>query len=390
MKALRNDVLVIGGGPAGATAAFQLSDWGIGVTLIDRARFPRDKACGESLSPGAIARLASLGMWHAPPGPESTGNGVPGKLIRGMSIRSPRGTTFRGLYTAGSAGLAIRRTVLDRALLESARRRGATVMEGLEALRAETGPDGGAVVHARDTGGLAPIRVEARHVIVADGRRSFVARQLGFLEPELRGAGRRYAVRAHVDGVSDLSDFAEMQVGRGGYCGVAPLSKASANICYVLFDGGVDMKPHAMAADFRRHVSGFPDVAKRIEGARIEPDIQVVGPLRLRSNRQISGPFIACGDTTGFLDPFTGEGIAHAIASGALGAAAVRASLEGSIGSFAEYEGRVRRLRRIKGAAARFLYGLVSRPALADSAAAFFSRLPRLGNSVVRLFGDQV
>lgn len=263
-------------------------------------------------------------------------------------------------------------------------------MEGIEALRAEPGPGGQAVVHARDTGGRTVLRIEARRVIVADGRRSFVARQLGFIEPEPVGdRRRRFAVRAHVDGASDLSDFAEMQVGGGGYCGIAPLSETSANICYVLFSRRVDMKPHDLAADFRRHLQAFPEVAKRVEGARIDGAVRVIGPLRLRSNRQARGPFIACGDTTGFLDPFTGEGIAHAIASGALGAAAVRASLEGA-GSFGEYEREVRRLRRVKGAAARLLYGLVSRPVLADSAASFFSRLPRLANAVVQLFGDQV
>ena len=65
----RTDVLVVGGGPAGATAAFQLAKCGAQVTLIDRATFPRDKTCGESLSPGALARLRAqcyvrMGDWQ--------------------------------------------------------------------------------------------------------------------------------------------------------------------------------------------------------------------------------------------------------------------------------------------------------------------------------------
>jgi menaquinone-9 beta-reductase len=201
---------------------------------------------------------------------------------------------------------------------------------------------------------------------------------------------RRYAVRAHCEGVSDLTEFAEMQVGRGGYCGIAPISRTRANICYVRFADRLDMSPRTLAADFQRGVATFPDVARRVESAAIENDIKVIGPLRIRSRRQALGPFIACGDTTGFLDPFTGEGIAHAIASGALGAAAVQDSLAGRRDAFDRYEREVRALRRVKGTTARLLYGLVSRPTLAESAAMVFARMPRLGDAIVQLFGDQV
>ena len=391
MSDFRTDVLVIGGGPAGATAAHQLAAAGVSVTLIDRARFPREKTCGESLSPGAIARLSILGMWEPPSALDARAAETGGKTIRGMRIRSPRGTTFLGMYKPGGAGLAIRRTTLDRELLESARRRGARVIEGLEAVRTVRTPEGQAVVYARDTGGLVTRRIYAKRVVVADGRSSFVARQLGFIEPESgQRESRRYAVRAHCNAVADLTDLAEMQVGDGGYCGVAPLSKTSANVCYVLFTDRLDMKPGDLASDFRRDLRAFPEVARRLESAEVEGDICVIGPLRLRSRRQTAGPFIACGDTTGFLDPFTGEGIAHAIATGALAAAAARASLEGHSRPFQAYESQVRRLRRVKGTAARLLYGLVSRRVLADSAALVFARLPRLGNVVVQLFGDQI
>lgn len=391
MKTHRADVLVIGGGPAGATAAFQLASAGIGVTVVDRARFPREKVCGESLSPGAIARLHAIGMW---PADEAGSESPPGSLpLRGMKVRSPRGITFSGAYRGGAdgTGIAIRRRVLDHSLLERARARGARIVEAVEATRGEVTPDGEAAIFARDSEGSATLRYEAKRVIVADGRRSFLARQLGFIEPEnLNHERRRFAVRAHCEGVTGLSDFAEMQVGRGGYCGIAPLSATRANVCYVLFTNRLDIAPNTIERDFRRHVEGFPGVAHRLGHARIEGAIGVVGPLRMRSKRQTNGPFLACGDTTGFLDPFTGEGIAHAIATGIQAAAAVGESLQGRKGALRGYEQDVRSLRRIKGASALFLYGLVSRHALADAAAVVFARAPRLGDAVVRLFGDQV
>ena len=383
---------MIGGGPAGSTAAFQLAAAGIGVALVDRATFPRDKTCGESLSPGALARLRAIGMWQ-PQKDDAAGPDINGLPIRGMRIRSPRGTTFFGQYKADrkSPGLAIRRIVLDVQLLARARERGVRVLEGIEAVGAEQNTDGSAVVSCRAVHGGAALRVQAKRVIVADGRQSFLARTLGFIEPEIDDPGhRRYAVRAHCAGVTGLSDLAEMHVGDGGYCGIAPLSKTNANICYVRFTGRLNMTPRTLEADFRRDVGAYPEISRRLQSARFEGRIRIVGPLRIRSRRQAIGSFIACGDTTGFLDPFTGEGIAHAIASGVLGADAVRTSLDGGEGSFRDYERRIRDLRRVKGLAALLLYGLVSRRSLANGAASVFARMPRLGNAVVQLFGDQV
>jgi flavin-dependent dehydrogenase len=281
--------------------------------------------------------------------------------------------------------------VFDEQMLASARSRGARVLEGVEVFRGRETSSGGAIVEARPTGGAAAFRIFARKVIVADGRGSFLARQLGFIggDPK-QPSPPRFAVRAHCLGVCALSELAEMHVGDRGYCGIAPLSNTTANVCYVVFGDRVDLRPETIEADFRRHLERYPEVDERLSGSLIEGAIRVVGPLRLTSRRQARGPFIACGDTTGFLDPFTGEGIAHAIASGVLGADAIRAALSGDRVSFKEYERKIRALRRIKGTAALLLYGLVSRPALANSAASLFARMPRLGDAVVRLFGDQV
>jgi flavin-dependent dehydrogenase len=389
------DVLVIGGGPAGSTAAFQLASAGLDVLLVDRAVFPREKVCGESLSPGAIARLRAIGLWttagstHNVPGSSSPSS----MSIRGMRIRSPGGTTFVGNYRRGTAGpgLVIRRISLDAELLARARARGARVREGVEAVRAAPSSRGTAIVEAREVGRACRFLIEAKRVAVCDGRGSLLARELGFVERGNASEGqRRFAVRAHYEGVSDLTDLAEMQVGYGGYCGVAPLSFSSANICYVLFSDRLDLSPKSLEAGFRRHLGRFPDVARRLEESRVQGEIRVVGPLRLTSRRQSHGPYIACGDTTGFLDPFTGEGISHAIASAVLGAEAICESIAGRSQAFGDYEDRIRALRRVKRGAALLLFGLVSRPFLANAAATLFSHLPPLGDAVVQWFGDRV
>lgn len=387
---------MVGGGPAGAVAAFQLAKAGVDVLLIDRATFPRDKTCGESLSPGAIERLRVMGMWqpHLPDHLNSSDRSR-SQAIDGMRVSSPKGTTFHGMYRRSThgMGLGIRRKELDAELLNAAIGKGVRVLEGTEAFDGDGGPDQTAIVHARAGRRGTSLSIHARRVIVADGRRSFLARKLGFLEASPSGAHsgpKRYAVRAHCQGVDGLSSLAEMHVGRGGYCGIAPLSSSAANVCYVLFADRIQMNPRTMEADFRRDIGAFPESAARLRQAHIDGPIQVVGPLRLQSKRQSRESFIACGDTTGFLDPFTGEGIAHAIASGSLGSEAVLKSLQGDHSAFSAYERKIRALRRVKGGAALALFGLVTHPNLANSVATVFARLPSLGNLAVQLFGDQV
>lgn len=390
MSRARSDVLVVGGGPAGSTAAFALAGAGFEVTLIDRARFPREKVCGESLSPGAMTRLHRLGLW-SDDGPAPRAHWA----VSGMRLSTSNGASFVGRYRPGAEraeGSVIRRWDLDQRLLASARARGVRVLEGTEALGGEVQPDGSARIRVRATGGSGEHSLAASRVVVADGRRSFIARQLGLLarEPESPGK-RRWAVRAHCNEVGGLSDLAEMHVVAGAYCGIAPLSATSANVSYVLLQPNLDADYGEIEASFRRDLRRFPALADRLRTCQPFGQVRVIGPLRLRAGRHpFNGPFLACGDTTGFLDPFTGEGIAHAIASGAAGADAIAASIRGDRDAFARYEDALRALRRFKGPAALLLHALVARPSLGDLAGRIFARAPRLADAAVRLFGDQV
>src|SRR3954471_8800063 len=123
-------VLVVGGGPAGASVATALARGGIDVVLVDRARFPRPKPCAEYLSPEASRILDSMGALGAV---ESTG----AAQLKGVLVRAPNGETIRGEFVAGHAytpyrrrGLSVRREVLDKLLVDSAREAGVDVHEG--------------------------------------------------------------------------------------------------------------------------------------------------------------------------------------------------------------------------------------------------------------------
>jgi len=118
-----DDVVIAGGGPAGALAAIVLAQAGARVRVFERARFPRHKLCGDTLNPGALAVLAR----HL----DTTELLAKSDGIDGMLLTGPGGIEVRAAYGDGIAGRAIMRRVFDDWLLRQARRAGALVEEGV-------------------------------------------------------------------------------------------------------------------------------------------------------------------------------------------------------------------------------------------------------------------
>ena len=126
----QHDVIVVGGGPAGASTAFALSRAGARVLVLDRATFPRPKPCAEYLSPQASRVLSEMGALDKV---EAAG----AAHLDGMIVRAPNGAKLRGDFVAQhgysafrNRGLALRRVLLDPILLDCARSAGAEVREG--------------------------------------------------------------------------------------------------------------------------------------------------------------------------------------------------------------------------------------------------------------------
>src|ERR1700716_1297159 len=103
-----HDVLIAGAGPAGAVAATVLARGGARVLLLDRARFPRDKLCGDTMNPGTVAMLRRLGL--------TAGFESEALAVDGMIVTGEHGVRVRAAYGAGARGLAILRRTLDAAL----------------------------------------------------------------------------------------------------------------------------------------------------------------------------------------------------------------------------------------------------------------------------------
>lgn len=375
------DVIVVGGGPAGSAAALFLRQRGHDVLLVDEARFPRDKVCGESVSPESWRLLEALGA--APrvrdlrPHP-----------LRGMILTAPDGTSFRGEYRgAREPGFALRREAFDDALLTTAREAGVEVREGTRA----TGilVEHGQVAGVRCENGRGPEVCRARLIIGADGRRSIVARRLGLLR-EHRSL-RKFSVRGHWDGMEGLTELGEMHVGGGGYCGVAPLSPVGANVAFVLDKREMVGAAGDLEGFYRRTLARWPRLAERLGRARLLGPPRAIGPLALEA-RHVAVPGAALvGDSAGFYDPFTGEGVTLALRSAELAAAVAHRALDApGPADLSEYE-RLRRAATLdKFRLNRLLQRVVAWPALSNAVARRLARRPDLADRLVGIAGDLV
>lgn len=385
---IQADVLVIGAGPAGSACAALLARCGLSVVAIDRARFPRDKACSEYLSPEAVRVLHRLGVvGHL----ERDG----ARPLAGTVVRGPRGARLHGLFAEARpspfrpTGLSVPRRVLDHRLVAAARAAGARVLEGtaLEALRYEGGAVAGAVT--RGPGGRLAVR--ARLTIGADGLRSAVARSLG---RRSYGRPRRIAFVMHLGGVRGLGRSAEMHVGPRGYVGLNPVGDDLTNVALVVPASAAALARGRAEAFFFETLESFPGVRGRIDRGRARGPLLATGPFAARSRRVIADGALLVGDAADFFDPFTGEGICSALRGAELVARYAPAAL-GRPGVVRAARLRpYRRARRRaflgKWAVERLIGHAMAWPALFDRAVGRLGRRPGMAHTLIGVTGDFV
>jgi menaquinone-9 beta-reductase len=312
------DVIIAGGGPAGAVTATVLARSGARVLVLDRASFPRDKLCGDTINPGTCAALRRLGL----------GDRFEPRALRvdGMIVTGERGAMVRARYDDGVHGLAILRRELDGALIDGAVAAGARVEQRVlvrgPLVEDESGVARvrGVVIASRDG---RDIRIPAPLVIAADGRRSRIALALGLARHPSRP--RRWAIGAYFSDVEGVTTFGEMHVRSGRYVGVAAVPSGAVNVCLVTpaCDGFDDP-----AALLMRAVRDDWHLADRFASARMIAPPVVMGPLAIDTiERGVPGLLLA-GDASGFIDPMTGDGLRFAVCGGELAAVVALRSLD--------------------------------------------------------------
>ena len=308
------DVVIAGAGPAGSAAATILARAGARVLLLDRARFPRDKLCGDGLNPGA---LGILRRWNLAARVEE--RGLP---IDGMMVCGAPDVQIVAAYPARLRGRSVLRRDLDQWLLEDAIAAGAQFEEAVTVRRPLLDPAAGGngtacagVVITSAT--QRDVSIRSRVTIAADGRRSKLAFGLGLATSPARP--RRWAIGAYLEGRTGTRRMGEMHIHAGRYVGVAPLPGGLTNVCVVGAPdvlGRLDDPQHVL----RTSIDRDPMLRDRFAGARFVTSPMVLGPLAVDSTSAGIAGLLLAGDAAGFIDPMTGDGLRFALRGAELAA----------------------------------------------------------------------
>lgn len=298
------DVIIVGAGPAGSACAAVCAHAGLRTVIVEKSIFPREKVCGDCINPACWPVLKRLKVADRVLRlPHTRLGGVEFIGIGGRKINYPLRQSARG-------EIAVKRSHLDALLLRRAVEWGADLREGKPVERVAEGWE---VTVGKET-------LRGRILVAADGRNSTVARLLGLLP----GAHReRLAMQTHIPAPRDFGERVTLCFLPEGYCGLAPVGNGEVNLCVV----GRPRDVATLRGWARRQFDLSPKAVWR-----------TITPLARRPARTDRGDLLLVGDVARVVEPFTGEGIYYALATGELAGHHIVRRLRGETGdSFAGY-----------------------------------------------------
>ncbi|HSI13176.1 MAG TPA: NAD(P)/FAD-dependent oxidoreductase [Chthoniobacter sp.] len=303
------DVAIVGAGPAGSTCAAFCAQAGLRTLLLEKARFPRDKVCGDCVNPACWPVLDRLGVAERV-------RAQPHARLAEVAFVSPRGRTLRIPLAASDLGeIAITRRLFDAVLLDRARELGAEVWEDAPLTALEKG------WRLQTSRG----EFSTRYLIAADGRNSTVARILGLLPAATKD---RIGLQTHLPRPPEMSQRVAMHFLPFGYCGMNDVGNDLFTLCLVA-------QP--------RHLPDLKSWAGDRFDIPADTTWRTITPLSRAPISAVHENLLVIGDAARVVEPFTGEGIYYALASGELAARHLLASdLPGFAAAHAQlYHGRL-------------------------------------------------
>lgn len=306
------ELVIVGASVAGASTAIALAPEGYRILLLDQAVFPRDKPCGEGIMPQGVQVLAELGLLQ-----QVLDHG--GTKVRGMRYRNRQGVVAEADFPPGvssiSFGVVMRRYHLDDLLLQRAKsfpnvsvREGFRVTEVVE----ESGSVRGVAGHPVQS----PTQREVFHApltIGADGRHSVFHGSCGLSKTYLRR--KRFGVTGHLTAVEGMSSYVEVLAHPDGEIYVAPCGQNVTLVALLLEERAMRFVKGDLTARYRSLLDRVEGFRERIAKSELVPPVSVVGPLGFTIEPCYRPGLLLIGDSAGFLDPITGEGMTLALKS---------------------------------------------------------------------------
>ncbi|WP_248962237.1 geranylgeranyl reductase family protein [Sphaerisporangium perillae] len=318
------DVIVVGAGPAGSTTAFYLAQAGFDVLLLEKTRFPREKVCGDGLTPRAVKELIAMGVDVDAPGwVRNKGLRVVGGGLR-FELPWPELSSFPDF------GLVRTRLDFDEILAANSERGGATVLQGVNVTGPILDERSGHVtgVTARKDGEQVTYR--SRLVVAADGNSTRMSLAMGLHRRDDRPLGvavrTYYASPRHDDDwleswleLWDTDDDGNSRL-LPGYGWVFPVGDGTSNVGLGLLNTSEAFQNLDYRDLLRRWVKNMPAEWGFSEENMTGPIRGAALPMAFNRQPHYSRGMVLVGDAGGMINPFNGEGIAYAMETGRIAA----------------------------------------------------------------------
>jgi flavin-dependent dehydrogenase len=323
------DAVIVGGGPAGVSAAIHLAASGAHVLLAEQKKFPRAKLCGEFISPECLEHFARLGVMERMIAADGAGLTETVFYARGGSHVSVPSEWF-GSGNASALGLS--RAEMDARLLARAREVGVEALEETHAANLLI-EDGRVCGVELKSGSDEAHTIRARATIDATGRTRSLARRVEKSREnhgERKKAARLVAFKAHLEDARGTPGHCEIYFYRGGYGGLNFVENGLSNLCFIATARDVRACGGDALRVMREIVAGNERAAWTLAQARCATPWLAVSLEGFGRHRLVPADgLLTVGDAASFIDPFTGSGMLMALESGELAAASIMRHLPG-------------------------------------------------------------